>query len=187
MLAAFLGGLVVGLIGVLVSALGIEFYYDPYAYLALAVVVGATASGIGWALLTTFLASASTVVAAMGGSALRGDLNFEAIGGTSTGLNLVVAQLVALGLLAYLSRRRDSWGDLGAGVVSGLLLADVIDRATPGGVDFDRAFWPASAIAVAALAVVAVFLLRRTMAGRARAAAVAVVVAGLLTLALHAL
>ncbi|GAA3474797.1 hypothetical protein [Nonomuraea roseola] len=186
-LAAFLGGLVVGLVGVVVSELATDFHYDPYIYLALAVAVGATASGLGWALLTTFLASASTVVAAMGGSALRGDLNFEAIGGTSSGLNLVVGQLVALGLLAYVSRRSDGWGDLGAGVVSGLLLADVIDRATPGGIDWEPAFWPVPAVAVTVLSVLVIFLLRRATAGRVRAAAVAAVVAGLLTLALHAL
>ncbi len=185
-LAAFVGGLVVGSFGVLMSGLRLGVY-DPYAYLALAVVVGATATGFGWALLTTFLASVSTLVAAMAGSALHGDLRFEAIGGSAAGVNLLLVQLVVFGLLAYFTRRRDLWGDLAAGVISGLLLGDVIDRASPGGVDWEIGFWPVPAIAIGSLAVVGVLALRRTMAGRARAATIACVVAGAVAAALLAL
>lgn len=186
MLAAFTGGLAVGAVGVLASGLD-SGIYDPYAYLALSIVVGATATGFGWALLTTFLASASALVAAMGGSALRGDLRFDAIGGTANGVNLLVLQFVVLGLLAYLTRRRDIWGDLAAGLISGLLIGDVVDRATPGGIDWEISFWPVPAIVVGAVAVAGVIALRRTMAGRARAAAVACVVAGMIAVALLAL
>ncbi|MFE3449312.1 hypothetical protein ACFXJ8_10290 [Nonomuraea sp. NPDC059194] len=185
-LAAFLGGLVVGAVGVLISDVDVGIY-DPYVYLALTVAVGATATGFGWALLTTFLASASILVAAMGGSALAGDLRFEAIGGSASGLNLLVAQLVVLGLLAYFTRRPDVWGDLAAGAISGLVLADVIDRATPGGVDWDVGFWPVPAVIVGTLAVAGAMALRHTMAGRARAATIAFVVAGVLAVALFAL
>src|SRR5690242_14426843 len=111
LVAAFLGGLVVGLVGALISGRGpgwIGQLYEPYAYLALSLAVGATATGFGWALVTTFLAAVSTLVAAMGASAFRGDLALVDLGGGgAAGLNWVLALLVGLGLLAYVTRRDD--------------------------------------------------------------------------------
>lgn len=185
MLAAFLGGLAVGLLGMLITGRGWELaseIYDPYAYLAVAMAVGVTATGFGWALLTTFLAAVSTLVAAMGGSALQGEFAFDVIGGSAVGLNVLLVLLVALGLLAYFTRRSDGWGDLAAGAVSGVLLADVIDRATPGFVDSQAAFWPVPALVIGTLSLGLVVLLRRSTAGRLRAAGVALILAGVFAL-----
>ncbi|MEV0590917.1 hypothetical protein [Nonomuraea cavernae] len=181
MLAAFLGGLVVGLIGMLMSGKGpgwVGQIYYPYAYLALTLVVGATASGFGWALLTTFLAAVSMLVAAMGGSVFRGDLSFDVIGDSPAGLNWTLAMLVGLGLLAYLTRRRDRWGDVAAGLVGAVLLTDVVDRATPGFIGDVREFWPGPALVVGALAVLLVIVVRRSARGRVRALAVTATLAG---------
>ncbi|MEU8248631.1 hypothetical protein [Nonomuraea sp. NPDC048916] len=186
-LAAFLGGLVVGLVGMLLSGKGPEWVgqiYDPYAYVALTLIVGATASGFGWALLTTFLAAVSMLVAAMGGSAFRGELTFDVIGDTPAGLNWMVAMLVGLGLLAYLTRRRDHWGDLAAGLVGAVLLTDVIDRATPGFIGDVREFWPGPALLIGALSVILVIVVRRSARGRVRALAVTAVLAGVSALVL---
>ncbi|MEU8324898.1 hypothetical protein AB0C33_41610 [Nonomuraea sp. NPDC048881] len=186
-LAAFLAGLAVGLIGMLTAGKGPEWFgqlYDPYAYLTLALVVGATASGFGWALLTTFLAAVSTLVAAMGAGALRGVDGFDVIGGGVAGLNWTVGLLVGLGLLAYVTRRRDRWGDLAAGAIGALLIADVVDRATPGFIDSEQSFWPGPATVVALLAVALVAVLRRNRRARVRALAVSAVFAGLFTLCL---
>ncbi|WP_327086581.1 hypothetical protein OIE66_30180 [Nonomuraea sp. NBC_01738] len=180
-LAAFAGGLVVGLIGAFLGMLAPQFVndvYDPYAYLALSVAVGATATGFGWALLTTFLAAASMLVAAMGGSALQGDLGFESVGGGAGALNVLVVLLVGLGLLAFVSRRRDLWGDLATGLIGGILLSDVIDRATPGFIDSQAGFWPVPALVVTAAAVCALLALRRCVRSRLRAIAAAALVAG---------
>jgi hypothetical protein len=193
LLAAFLGGLAVGLIGMLISGKGpvwVGQLYDPYAYLALSLAVGATASGLGWALLTTFLSVVSTLVAAMGASALRGDDAFSIIGsiigGSATGLNWTLVLLVGLGLLAYASRRHDGWGDVAAGGIAAVLIADVVDRATPGFIDSERAFWPGPATVIGALAVALVFVLRRSTCGRVRALALSAVFAGLFTVCLAA-
>jgi len=183
-LAAFLGGLAVGLVGMLTAGQGPAWFgllYDPYAYLTLSLVVGATASGFAWALLTTFLSAVSTLVAAMGASALRGEDGFDVIGGGAAGLNWTLALLVGLGLLAYVTRRRDVWGDLAAGAVGALLIADVVDRATPGFIDSEQAFWPGPAAVVGALAVVLVVALRRNRRARVRALALSAVFAGLFT------
>ncbi|NUS06551.1 MAG: hypothetical protein HOV97_28795 [Nonomuraea sp.] len=188
-LAAFLGGLVVGLVGMLTAGKGPDWFgllYDPYAYLALSLVVGATASGFAWALLTTFLAAVSTLVAAMGASALRGEDGFDIIGGGAAGLNWTLGLLVGLGLLAYVTRRKDAWGDLAAGAVGAILIADVVDRATPGFIDSEQAFWPGPATAVGALAVVLVVALRRNRRARVRALAVSAVFAGLFTVSMAA-
>ncbi|NRQ34792.1 hypothetical protein HII36_23580 [Nonomuraea sp. NN258] len=182
LLAAFLGGLVVGLVGMLTAGKGPEWLgqlYDPYVYLALSLTVGATASGFGWALLTTFLAAVTTLVAAMGASAVRGDVGFDIIGGSAAGLNWTLVLLVGLGLLGYVTRRNDRWGDLAAGAVGAMLLADVLDRATPGSINTEPAFWPVPAIVVGGLSVALVVALRRNLAGRVCAVALTALFAGL--------
>ncbi|MEV0236971.1 hypothetical protein [Nonomuraea sp. NPDC050786] len=189
LLTAFLGGLAVGLVGMFLTGQGprwIGQIYDPYLYFALSLAVGATASGFGWALLTTFLAAASTLVATMGAGALSGDLAFDVIGGSAAGLNWTLVLLVGLGLLAYASRRHDAWGDLAAGAVGVALIADVMDRATPGFIDSDRSFWPGPAVVVGLLSVALVFLLRCKARGRGRALALAAVFAGVLAACLAA-
>jgi hypothetical protein len=183
--AAFLGGLVVGLIGILAAGRVPQWFgqlYDPYMYLALAVVVGASASSFGWALLTTFLAALSMIVTTLGGSVLRGGTDLGALaGGSAAGLNWALALLVGLGLLAYVTRRKGGWGDVAAGVIGALLLADTVDRATPGFLDSEPAFWPRPAIAIGVLSVVLVLALRRSMAGRVRALALSAVLTALFT------
>ncbi|MGA5758399.1 hypothetical protein [Nonomuraea bangladeshensis] len=185
LVAAFLGGLVVGLVGVLISGRGpiwIGQLYEPYAYLALSLAVGATATGFGWALVTTFLAAVSTLVAAMGASAFRGDLALADLGGGgAAGLNWVLALLVGLGLLAYVTRRDDRWGDLAAGGVGAALIADVVDRATPGFIGVEGSFWPGPALLVGVLSVVLVLALRRNARSRLRALALSTLFSGLFT------
>ncbi|MEU4228252.1 hypothetical protein AB0F17_28495 [Nonomuraea sp. NPDC026600] len=177
--AAFLGGMTVGIIGVVASGRVPQWLgqlYDPYMYLALALVVGASASGFGWALLATFLAALSMIVASLGGSVLRGGTDLGPVaGGPAIGLNWALVLLVGLGLLAYVTSRTDRWGDVAAGVIGALLLADTIDRATPGFLDSEPAFWPGPAIVIGVLSVALVLALRRTMAGRARALALSAV------------
>lgn len=185
-LAAFLGGLAVGLFGMFATSKGPASFgeiYDPYAYLALALVVGRTASGFCWALLSTFLAAVSTLVAAMGAGALQGEFDIDVIGGGPAGLNVLLVLLVGLGLLAYVTRRKDGWGDLAAGLIGGALFIDIIDRATPGFIDTRAAFWPIPAIVVSVLAIGVVLALRRTIGGRLRALAVTTVLAGAFALA----
>lgn len=189
LVAAFLGGLAVGLIGMLIAGRGpgwVGHLYEPYVYLTLSLIVGATASGFGWALLTTFLATVSTLVAAMGASALRGDLAFHVIGGSAAGLNWTLALLVGLGLLAYVTRRDDAWGDLAAGAVGAALIADVVDRATPGFIDSERSFWPVPALVVGMLAMALVLFLRRNTRARIRALTLSAVFSGLFTVGLVA-
>ncbi|MER7505436.1 hypothetical protein AB0L05_38275 [Nonomuraea pusilla] len=186
LLTSFLGGLAVGLVGMLAVGRGpgwLGLVYDPYVYLALILAVGATASGFGWALLTTFLAIVATLVAGMGADALRGGTGFETIGGSAAGLNWTLALLVALGLLAHVTRRQDGWGDAAAGAIGAILVADGFDRATPGFIDTEQAFWPWPALAVGVLTVALVLWLRRSLWGRVRALAFSTVLGGLFTLA----
>ncbi|WP_327584551.1 hypothetical protein OHA25_53750 [Nonomuraea sp. NBC_00507] len=189
LVAAFSGGLLVGLVGMLISGRGPEWLghvYEPYAYLALSLVVGVTASGFGWALLTTFLAAVSTLVAALGAGALGGVVAFDVIGGSAAGLNWMLALLVGLGLLAYVTRRDDVWGDLAAGAVGAVLIADVVDRATPGFIDGGQSSWPLPALVIGLLSVALVFVLRRNARARVRAFALSAVFAGVFTVCLAA-
>lgn len=177
LLITFLGGLVVGLVGMFLPE-PVASVYDPYAYLALAIAVGATASGFGWALLTSFLTAASGAVSSMGIGTFLGTADFLTTAGGAVGLNVLLVMLVALGLLAYVTRRADRWGDLAAGVLCAAILSDLIDRITPGFVDYEPEFWPWPALLIGALAVASVFLLRPGRAAAFRALAVAAVVAG---------
>ncbi|WP_084959145.1 hypothetical protein [Thermoactinospora rubra] len=177
-LTAFLGGLAVG--GLVTALPGpLSAVYDPYAVLGLAVAVGATASGIPWALLTAFLAGASSIVTSMAVGAIQGHPGFELVGDDARGLNLLLLQLVIVGLLANLARRAGAWGDAAAGLVGAVLLGDVIDRATPGLVAYERGFWPWPALVVGVLTAAGVILLRRRHGmGVLRALAVTAALAG---------
>ncbi|MEV0588172.1 hypothetical protein [Nonomuraea sp. NPDC050310] len=183
LLTAFLGGVAVGLLGLLPSG-QLASLYDPYAYLALIIAVGATASGLSWAALAVFLAATSSVVGTMGAGALQGDFDLNSVGGDATGLNVLVVLLVALGLLGYASRRADLWGDLAAGAISALLVSDVIDRASKGFLDYEPGFWPWPAAGLAVLSLCLPLGLRRTVGGRLRALGVALALSGLFALAL---
>ncbi|MDA0637621.1 hypothetical protein OUY22_29795 [Nonomuraea sp. MCN248] len=190
LVVAFFAGLAVGLAGMLGAGRipgWLGQIYDPYAYLALTVAVGATASGFGWALLTTFLAVVATVVAAMGGGALRGTLDPALLGGTTAGLYWTVALLVGVGLLAYVTRRSDRWGDLAAGAIGALLVIDVVGRATNGFAAAGAYLWPLPASLVVALTAGGVLLMRRTAPARARTLAISAVAAGTFILGLTVL
>ncbi|MFG1943471.1 hypothetical protein [Nonomuraea sp. NPDC048826] len=190
LVVAFFAGLAVGLAGVLGAGRipgWLGQIYDPYVYLALAVAVGATASGFGWALLTTFLAAVSTVVAAMAGSALRGDAGLAPLGGTPDGLLWTLALLLGLGLTAYATRRDDHWGDLAAGMIGALLVTDVVERATPGFVAAEPYVRSLPVLPVVVLAAGGVLLLRRTGPARARALVITAVAAGMFALGLTVL
>lgn len=190
LLAAFLGGFVVGLAGMFLAGRGpgwVGQVYDPYVYLALSLAVGATASGFGWALLTTFLAAAATLVAAMGASGFGGDPAFDVIGGSAAGLNWTIALLVGLGLLAYATRRGDIWGDLAAGAIGVALMADVVNRATSNFAGGDLPSWPGPAALMGLVSVAAVFALRRRARGHLHALALSAVFAGLSMVCLAAL
>ncbi|MGN9781979.1 hypothetical protein ACTMTF_11155 [Nonomuraea sp. ZG12] len=181
-LAASLGGLAIGLLGVLAAGKGPGWFghvYDPYAYLALALAVGASASGFGWALLTTFLAAVATLAAAVGGGVIGGGSRFHLIGGSVAVLNWTLALLIGIGLLAYVTRRSDRWGDYAAGVIGAALLADVVDRATPGFIGGERSFWPLPALLIGAVAVAVVIALRGSAGARIRALACTVLLTGL--------
>ncbi|MFI7614144.1 hypothetical protein ACIBP6_23220 [Nonomuraea terrae] len=181
LLVAFAGGLTVGLIGILFAGNGpgwVGQIYDPYAYLALSLAVGASASGFAWALVTTFLAAVSALVGTMAAGALHGRDILEIVGSDAAGLNWTLVLLVGLGLLAYATRRDDGWGDLAAGAVGAALIADVVDRATPGFIESEQSFWPGPAMAIGLLSLVLVLALRRNTRGRLRALALSVVFSG---------
>ncbi|SDG14556.1 hypothetical protein SAMN05421505_10254 [Sinosporangium album] len=182
LLTAFIAGLVVGILGWLVHVVNLgplQDIFDPYAYFALAIVVGFTASEFAWAVLAGVLAALAPLVAVMGGIAVTGQWDFDSVGGSALGLNLVLAGLFALSLLAYAARRRDVWGDVAVGLTGGLVLADIVDRATPGlASSAGRDFWPWPAALVGLITVAMVFVMRRRTAGRARAFAVAATMAG---------
>ncbi|MGP3928501.1 hypothetical protein ACTWPV_00705 [Nonomuraea sp. KM88] len=182
LLAAFLGGLAVGPMGVLVTGEApgwLGQIYDPYVYFALTLAVGATASGFGWALVTTFLAGLSTLVSAMGTSALLGD-DVLGAAGEAAGANWTLVLLVCLGLAAHVTRRDDVCGDVAAAAVGAALIADVAGRAVPGLVESDGSFWPYPAAVIGLLSVALVLGLRRNAWGRVRALAMSAVLSTLL-------
>lgn len=184
LMAAFAAGTVIGLIGILLSGNGPQWaaqIYDPYAYLALSLAVGVTASGFAWALVTTFLAAVSALVATMGAGALRGRDVLNALDADAAALNWTLILLVGLGLLAYATRRDDGWGDLAAGAVGAGLIADVVDRATPGFIESEQSFWPGPAMVIGLSSLLLVLVLRRNARARLRALALSVVFSGTFT------
>ncbi|MDF5753981.1 hypothetical protein [Spongiactinospora sp. TRM90649] len=176
LLLSFVLGLVFGVLGVLVThaaARAVESLFNPYAYFLLAVYVGATASGLGWAALSALLAALAPMVSSMAGTLMVEGYDTDAWGGGSAiQVNVLLASVFCYGVAAYLARGRGLGADLLAGVLGGILLADGADKAAPGWMEYVPGFWPWPAAVLAVVVVIMVLLLRRTTAGRLRATAV---------------
>ncbi|MFO7252988.1 MAG: hypothetical protein DIU60_019790 [Actinomycetes bacterium] len=173
-------GAAAGVIGTLIHLSGIrqvELAYDPYAYFALAVLVGRTAAGLGWAALSATLAALAPLIPALAGIGLAGHAR-DALGGDPDSLNILLLVLVGFGLVGYAARGPGLGADVAAGAAAGVLLADVGGRAVPGLPGVIPAFLPWPALAVTLLLLVLVLALRRTPWSRLRALAVAVLIAG---------
>jgi hypothetical protein len=188
LLLSLSAGLVLGALGWVLHALAhstLEDAFVPYGYVGLTVIVGGTAAGLGWALLSSFLAALAPMIATMNGLMMTGSsIAGDPVGGGTAGLNALVLMLVLFGLLAYLARRRaDHWGDLAAGLVAGLLMADAVDRATPGLFTATvPGFWPWPTTVVVAGALVALLALRRDWTQRLCALSVALALPSMVAL-----
>ncbi|MEV5413662.1 hypothetical protein AB0K60_33150 [Thermopolyspora sp. NPDC052614] len=183
---ALVAGTIVGTIGTLIHVAGLdplEHIYDPYAYFALTVLVGRTAVGFGWALLSTTLAALAPVIPALVGAGLA-EHDIDALGGDPTTLNILIVVLLGFGLVAYVARSLGLLGDVAAGVICGVLLADVGGRALPGLPDTVPAFRPWPALVVTLLVLGLLAAMRRTPGARLRALAVALVIAACYVLSL---
>lgn len=179
-------GAVAGTIGTLIHVSGIrqvELAYDPYAYFALAVLVGRTAAGLGWAALSATLAALAPLIPALAGIGLAGHAR-DALGGDPDSLNILLLVLVGFGLAGYAARGAGLGADVAAGAIAGVLLADVGGRALPGLPGVVPGFLPWPALAVTLLLLGLVLALRRTLRSRLCALAVAAVIAGGCLLAL---
>jgi hypothetical protein len=176
-------GTAAGAAGTLIHVSGLvvaERVYDPYAYFLLTVIVGRTAAGLGWALLSSTLAALAPMIPSLTDVGLSGH-DVRALAGDPEILNLLVLALIGFGLAGYAARGPGLAADTAAGAICGALLAEVCGRALPGMPDGDLAFrpWPALVVALLVLGLLAV--LRRTSGARLRALAVAgLVVAGYL-------
>ncbi|PZG27045.1 hypothetical protein C1I98_33605 [Spongiactinospora gelatinilytica] len=178
--AAFALGLLFGVFGVVATNFlprGVTAVFNPYGYFLLAVYVGGTATGIGWAALSSLLAALAPLVASMAGTLVFEGFDAQAWGGGSAiETNVLLVAIFGYGLAAYAARRHGIAGDLTAGLLGGVLLADAADKAAPGWVEYVPGFWPWPAAVVTMLVVATVALLRGTTAGRARALMSALVV-----------
>jgi hypothetical protein len=182
LVVTLLSGVLVGTVGTVVHMArldAIERIYDPYAYFVLAVIVGRTAAGFGWALLAGSLAALAPLIPALIGMGLT-DHDIRALGGDPASLNILIVVLVGFGLVSYVARTTGPLGDIAAGTVCGVLLADVAGRVLSRSRGAVTALDPAPAAIVVLLVLGLLALLRRG----ARAAALLIVAAYLLSLTL---
>ncbi|MEU3162740.1 hypothetical protein [Streptosporangium sp. NPDC006930] len=155
MLLSLFVGMLLGGIGAL-AAYGPDLLYalyNPYAYLLLVVVVGRTATGFGWAVLSSVLATFGPILSLLVAAIFESSAWSMSLGDDGTSINLMITNLVAIGVLSYLAKRRDRWGTTAAGGAAGLALLDGIDKTMPGGPEYVSGFWPWGVAAVAAIAV----------------------------------
>ncbi|WP_329091719.1 MULTISPECIES: hypothetical protein [unclassified Streptosporangium] len=125
--------------------------YNPYAYLLLVVVMGRTAAGFGWAVLSSVLAAFGPILSLLVATIFESNAWRMSLGDDGASMNLMIANLVAIGVLSYLAKRYDRWGDVAAGGAAGLALFDGIDKAMPGGPEHVSGFWPWGVTVVAAI------------------------------------
>jgi len=154
MLLSLFAGMSLGGVGALVAHGPdlLSALYDPYAYLLLVVVVGRTATGFGWAVLASVLATFGSMLSLLVATIFERSAWYVSLGDDGTSMNLMITNLVAIGVLSYLAKRRDRWGDAAAGGAAGLALLDGIDKTMPGGPEHVLGFWPGGVAVVAAIA-----------------------------------
>ncbi|MEV8632997.1 hypothetical protein AB0395_15195 [Streptosporangium sp. NPDC051023] len=177
MVLSLLVGMLLGAIGALLAYGPHLIYsiYEPYAYVLLVVVVGRSAAGLGWAALSSALATFGPLISLLAATIFESGARFLGLGPNgpaltlgSNGLtmNITVLTLATFGVLAYFTRRRDVWGDLSTGVLAGVVAIDGLDKTLRGGPEYVVGFWPWNTLLVAAFVAVLLFTLRR---GRALA------------------
>ncbi|MBB2912288.1 hypothetical protein FHS43_003568 [Streptosporangium becharense] len=135
--------------------------YDPYAYVVLAIVVGWTAAGFGWAVLSSTLATFGSVISLMAASIFEVGAGFPSLGTDGAATNLMIFTIASIGVLSYLAKREDLWGDLAAGAAAGLAVLDGLDKSLPGGPDHVPGFWPWGTLTVSVLGLGTILTLRR--------------------------
>ncbi|WP_433253928.1 hypothetical protein ACQPYK_11380 [Streptosporangium sp. CA-135522] len=178
MVLSFVGGMVLGALGAVLSygPDGLYAIYEPYAYVLFVVVVGRTAASLGWAALTSALATFGPIIALLAASIFKSGGDFLSLGTNGVKLNFTLFTLACFGLLAYFTRHEDLWGDLAGGALAGLVMIDGMNKALPDGPQYVPGFWPWSALIVVALATGLLLSLRRGSA-RLRSALVALIIA----------
>ncbi|MFF5206301.1 hypothetical protein [Streptosporangium sp. NPDC000396] len=176
MVLSLVVGMALGIVGALLSYGPHLIYslYEPYAFILLVVVVGRTASGLGWATLASALATLGPIVSLLAASIFGSGAQTLSLGSDGAVLNLVLVTLVSFGLLSYFTKREDLRGDIAAGSLAGLVAATGIDKSLPGGVEYVPGFWPWNALIVTVFALGLLLSLRQGGA-RARSALVALI------------
>ncbi|MGJ6960910.1 hypothetical protein ACSDR0_03290 [Streptosporangium sp. G11] len=146
-------GMLLGGVGALLAYGPALLYalYNPYAYLLLVVVTGRTAASFGWAVLSSVLAAFGPILSMLVATIFASNAWRISLGDDGASMNLMIANLVAIGILSYLAKRFDRWGDVAAGSAAGLALFDGIDKAMPGGPEHVPGFWPWGVAVVVAI------------------------------------
>jgi hypothetical protein len=174
---SFVGGMLLGALGAALADGPDLLYaiYEPYVYVLFVVIVGRTAAGLGWAALTSLLATLGPIISLLAASIFKSGGEFLSLGSNGATLNFTLFTLASFGLLSYFTKRDDLWGDVSGGVLVGLVAIDGMDKALPAGAEHVSGFWPGSVLVVTALAVVVLCSLRRGK-GRFRSALVALII-----------
>lgn len=178
MVLSLVVGMVLGAVGALLAhGPGLVYsIYEPYAYVLLVVVVGRTASGLGWAVLASALAVLGPFVSLLVASLFGPDAGFFSLGTNGPIMNLALLTLTSLGVLAYFTGRDDVWADVAGGMLAGTVAIDGLDKTAPGGLEYVSGFWPWNTLVVGALTL-GLLLVLRGRGGLARSAFVALIVA----------
>ncbi|MET8052554.1 hypothetical protein ABZU75_33650 [Streptosporangium sp. NPDC005286] len=147
-LSLFVGMLLGGVGALLLYGPGLPgAIYNPYAYVLLAVVVGRSAAGFGWAVLSSVLAAFGALLSILTATLFEPGDWLARLGDDGATMNLTVVNLVTIGVLAYLAKRPGRWGALAAGGAVGLALFEGIDKMMPGP-EHVPGFWPWGAAVV---------------------------------------
>jgi len=153
MVLSLLAGMLLGGVGALMGPGPGPFHalYTPYAHVLLAVVIGRTAAGLGWAVLAGMLAAFGSLLSVLVATAV--DPGGWSLGfGAGVPMNLAIAALVTVGVLSHLSKRPGYPGVLAAGGVAGMVLLQGLAKAIPGDPGHVQGFWPWGVVVVTALA-----------------------------------
>ncbi|MBB5965697.1 hypothetical protein [Planomonospora venezuelensis] len=172
MVLALAAGLALGALGEALSRApgSLHGAYDPYAYILMAAVVGRTAAGFGWAVLSGALAALGPVLSMLGATFFLPEEHVLHMNLDGMMLNIMLLVLTSVAAMAHLTKYRGLRGDVAAGLLAGIVAIEGVEAVRQAGAGYGGPWSWGAPVVIALLAVVVLSL--REGAGRIRAAAV---------------
>ncbi|MBG0828779.1 hypothetical protein HS041_13480 [Planomonospora sp. ID67723] len=175
MVLSLIAGLALGALGEALSRSPGPLHgaYDPYAYILMAAVVGRSAAGLGWAVLSGALAALGPVLSMLGATFFLPREHILYVNFDGMMLNIMLLVLTSIATMAHLTKYGGLRGDVAAGLLAGIVAIEGVEAVRQTGAGSGAPWSWGAPLVIVILAMVVLSLREGT--GRIRAALVGLI------------